>query len=155
MPEPNKALERPQLTQWMRLILSNLKTYVGMRAGEVGEVPPPVEFKGQVANNMMDPGEQLAWCTWDYINQSQSAYARRYPGPTSSSRQTDQEHATLEEAGDALGESFVWRSVKFGVVGGRGRPAVADVPRGVDPCRLPTEWRLLARHPVWLPGGRH
>ena len=28
IPEINKALERPQLTQWMRLILSNLKAYV-------------------------------------------------------------------------------------------------------------------------------
>ena len=63
VPELNKALERPQLTQWMRLIVSNLKAYVGLRAGDVGEVPQPVEFKGQVANDMMDPGEQLAWRT--------------------------------------------------------------------------------------------
>ena len=42
VPEPNKALEHPQVTQWMRLILSNLKAYVRLRAGEVGEVPRPV-----------------------------------------------------------------------------------------------------------------
>ena len=54
----------------MRLIFSNMKAYVKLRDGEVGEVPRPVEFKGHVANDMMDPGEQLAWRTWDCINQS-------------------------------------------------------------------------------------
>ena len=68
VPELNKALERPQLTQWMRLILCNVKAYVRLRAGEVGEVPRPVEFKGQVANDMMGPGEQLVWRTWDCVN---------------------------------------------------------------------------------------
>ena len=63
VPDPNKALERPQLTHGMRLILSNPKAYVRLRAGEVGEVPRPVKFKGQVANNMIDLGEQLAWRT--------------------------------------------------------------------------------------------
>ena len=58
--ELNKDLERPRPTQWMRLMLSNLKAYTRLRAGEVGEVPRPVEFKGQVANDMMDRGEQLA-----------------------------------------------------------------------------------------------
>ena len=57
VPELSKALERPQLTQWMGLILFDLKAYVTLRAGEVGEVPRPVEFKGQFANDMMDPGE--------------------------------------------------------------------------------------------------
>ena len=33
-------------------------------------------------------------------------------------QETDQQHATLEEAKEALGDSFVWRSVKFRVVGG-------------------------------------
>ena len=47
VPELNKALERPQ-PQWMRLIVSNLKAYVRLRAREVGEVPRPVEFKGIV-----------------------------------------------------------------------------------------------------------
>ena len=47
VPELNKALERPQ-PQWMRLIVSNLKAYVRLRAGEVGEVPRPAEFKGIV-----------------------------------------------------------------------------------------------------------
>ena len=108
--ELNKALERPQLTQWMRLILSNPKAYVRLRAGEVGEVPRPVEFKGQVADDMMDPGEQLVWRTWDCVNQSQSAYTRRYAGLASNARQTNQQHATLEEAREALGDSFVWRS---------------------------------------------
>ena len=90
VPELNKALERPQLTQSMRLILSNLKAYVRLQAGEVGKVPRPVEFKGQVANDMMEPGEQLAWRTWDCVKQSQSAYARRYAGSTGNVRQTDQ-----------------------------------------------------------------
>ena len=44
----------------MRLILSNLKAFIRLRAGEVGKVLRPVEFKGQAAN---DPGEQLAWRT--------------------------------------------------------------------------------------------
>ena len=73
MPELNKAFERPELTQWMRLVQSNLKAYARLWAGEVGEVPRPVEFKGQVASDMMDPGEQPAWCTGDCVNQSQSA----------------------------------------------------------------------------------
>ena len=90
VPELNKALERPQLTQWMRLILSNLKANVRLRAGEVGEVPRPVGCKGQVANDMMDPGEQLAWRTGDCVNESQTAYARRYAGSAGSSRQSDQ-----------------------------------------------------------------
>ena len=47
VPELNKALERPQ-PQWMRLIVSNLKAYVRLRAGEVAEVPRPMEFKGIV-----------------------------------------------------------------------------------------------------------
>ena len=55
--ELNKALDRRQLTQWMRLIVSNLKAYVRLRAGEVGEVPRPVKFKGQVAKDMMDLGD--------------------------------------------------------------------------------------------------
>ena len=118
VPELNKALERPQLTQWMRLILSNLKAFVGLRAGEVGEVPRPVEFKGHVANNMMDPAEQVAWRTWDCVNQSQSAYARRYAGSAGNAIQTDQQQATLEEAREAIGDSFVWVSVKLRVVGG-------------------------------------
>ena len=33
-------------------------------------------------------------------------------------QQADQQHATLEEAKETLGDSFVWRSVKFKVVGG-------------------------------------
>ena len=82
----------------MRLILSNLKAYVRLRAGEVGEVPWPVEFKGQVANDMLDLGEQQAWRTWEFVNQSQPAYARRYAGSAGSARQSDQQHATLEEA---------------------------------------------------------
>ena len=57
VPELNKALQRPQLTQWMRLILSNLKAYVRLRVGEVCHVPRPVEFKDHVANDMTDPGE--------------------------------------------------------------------------------------------------
>ena len=57
IPEINKAPERCQLTQWMRLMLSIFKAYFRVRAGEVGEIPHPVKFKGQVANDMMDPGE--------------------------------------------------------------------------------------------------
>ena len=47
VPELKKALERPQL-QWMRLIVSNLKANVRLRAGEVREVPRRPEFKGTV-----------------------------------------------------------------------------------------------------------
>ena len=39
-------------------------------------------------------------------------------GSTGSARQIDQQRATLEDAREALGDSFVWRSVKFRVVGG-------------------------------------
>ena len=42
--ELNKALDR----QWTKLIVSSLKAYVRQRAGEVGEVPQPVEFKSIV-----------------------------------------------------------------------------------------------------------
>ena len=59
-------------------MLSNLKAYVGVRAGEVREIPLPVKLKAQVVNDMMDPGEQLAWRTWDYVNQWQPTYANRY-----------------------------------------------------------------------------
>ena len=45
VPELNKALERPQ-PQWRRLMLSNLKAYVRLRAEEVGGVPRPAESKG-------------------------------------------------------------------------------------------------------------
>ena len=99
-------------------MLSNLKAYVRVRAGEVGEVPRPFEFKGQVANDMMDPGDQVAWRTWDCVNEPVTAYARRYAGWTSSTRQTDQLYATLEEAREALGDNFMLRSVKFEVGGG-------------------------------------
>ena len=74
VPELNKALEQPQLTQWMRLILSNLKAYVRLMARGFGEVPRPVQFKGQVANDMMDLGEQPAWRTWECVNQYQTAW---------------------------------------------------------------------------------
>ena len=39
VPELNKALERPLPTQWMQLILSNLKAYVRLRAGRVWMSP--------------------------------------------------------------------------------------------------------------------
>ena len=94
----SKALKRPQLTQSMRLFLYNLKAYVRVRSREVGEVSRPVKFNGQVANNMMDLGEQLAWCTWDCVNRPQTACARRYARPTSSTQQTDQQHTTLAVA---------------------------------------------------------
>ena len=46
VPEINRALEKPQLAQWMRLMLSNIKVYVRLRAGEVGVIPRPSEFGG-------------------------------------------------------------------------------------------------------------
>ena len=66
---------------------------------------------------MMDPGEQLAWCTWDCVNQLQSAYATRYAGSAGSAKPAAQQYPTLEEAHEALGENFLWRSVKFREVG--------------------------------------
>ena len=42
-------------------MLSNIKAYVRLRAGEVGEIPRPSEFGGQVTETAVDPGEQLAW----------------------------------------------------------------------------------------------
>ena len=90
VPELNKALERPQVTQWMRIILCNLKADVRLRAGEVDGVPRTVEFKGPVANDIMDPGEQWVWCTYDCVNQSQTAHARRYAGSINSTKETDQ-----------------------------------------------------------------
>ena len=113
--ELNKALQRPHLTQWMRVILSNLKAYVRRGARALGEIPRRVEFNGQVANNMKDPGEQLAWRTWDRVNQSQTACAGRYVGSTTGTRQGDQQHATLEDATEAHRETFVSCSVKFRV----------------------------------------
>ena len=80
VPEINRALEKPQLAQWMRLMLSNIKAYVRLRAGEVGEIPRPSEFGGQATEAAVDPGEQLAWRVWDCVSQSQAAYARRYAG---------------------------------------------------------------------------
>ena len=110
--------------------MSNLKAYIRLRAREVSEVPRPVEFKGHITNDMMEPGEQLAWRTWGCVNQSQSAYAKRCAGSSGNTRQTDQQHATLEEATEALGDNFVWRRPKFRVVGGN--VAMAGVPRGID-----------------------
>ena len=80
VPEVNRALEKPQLAQWMRLMLSNIKAYVRLRAGEVGEIPRPSEFGGQATEAAVDRGEQLAWRVWDCVSQSQAAYARRYAG---------------------------------------------------------------------------
>ena len=80
VPEINRALEKPQLAQCMRLMLSNIKAYVRLRAGEVGEIPCPSEFGGQSTEAAVDPGEQLAWRVWDCVSQSQEAYARRYAG---------------------------------------------------------------------------
>ena len=95
VPELNKALERPQPTQWMKLILSNLKVYIRVRDGDIGEVPQPVELKGQVTKGMMALGEQFAWRTWNCVNQSQSAHTRRYTGSAGGANQTDQQHTTL------------------------------------------------------------
>ena len=57
VPDLNRALEKPQLAQWMRLMLSNIKAYVRLRAGEVGEIPRPSEFGGQSTEAAVDPGE--------------------------------------------------------------------------------------------------
>ena len=114
IPETNKALERAQLTQWMRLNLSTFKAYVRVCAGEVGQIPRPVEFKSQVANTMMDPGEQLGWRTWDYLNQSLSAYTRRYAGSAGISPRSAWGQLCLEECQ---------------VQGSGGCFAVANVPR--------------------------
>ena len=46
----------------------HLKAHVKLRAEEVGEVPRPVEFKGQVANDMMDPGSSWRGRTWYCVN---------------------------------------------------------------------------------------
>ena len=56
------------------------------RVGEVGKIPRPVEFKGQVANGIMDPGEQLAWHRWECVTESQSAYIRRCAGSAGSAK---------------------------------------------------------------------
>ena len=118
VPEINRALEKPQLAQWMRLMLSNVKAYVRLRAGEVGEIPRPSEFGGQSTEAAVDPGEQLAWLVWDCVSQSQAAYARRYAGSLGKSNSESNQYATLEEAWRALGSAFTWRSVKFREVGG-------------------------------------
>ena len=118
VPEINRALEKPQLAQWMRLMLSNIKAYVRLRAGEVGEIPRPSEFGGQSTEAAVDPGEQLAWRVWDCVSESQAAYARRYAGSLGKSNSESNQYATLEEAWRALGLAFTWRSVKFREVGG-------------------------------------
>ena len=118
VPEINRALEKPQLAQWMRLTLSNIKAYVRLRAGEVGEIPRPSEFGGQATEAAVDPGEQLAWRVWDYVSQSQAAYARRYAGTHGKSSSESSQYATLEEAWKEQGSAFTWRSVKFREVGG-------------------------------------
>ena len=118
VPEINRALEKPQLAQWMRLMLSNIKAYVQLRAGEVGEIPRPSEFGGQSAEAAVDPGEQLAWRVSDCVSQSKGAYARRYAGSLGKSISESNQYSTLEEAWRALGLAFTWRSVKFREVGG-------------------------------------
>ena len=116
--EINRALEKPQLAQWMRLMLSNIKAYVRLRDGEVGEIPRPSEFGGQATEAAVDPGEQLAWRVWDCVSQSQAAYARRYAGSQGKSSSESNQYATLEEAWKEQGSAFTWRSVKFREVGG-------------------------------------
>ena len=116
VPEINRALEKPQLAPWMRLMLSNIKAYVRPRAGEVGEIPR--EFGGQSTEAAVDPGEQLAWRICNCVSESQAAYARRYAGSLRKSNFESNQYATLEEAWRALGLAFTWRSVKFREVGG-------------------------------------
>ena len=116
--EITRALEKPQLAQWMRLMLSNIKAYVRQRAGEVGEVPRPSEFGGLPNETAVDPGEMLAWRVWDCVSQSQAAYVRRYAGSLGKSNSEANQYATLEEAWRAMGSAFTWRSVKFREVGG-------------------------------------
>ena len=118
VPEVNRALEKPQLAQWMRLMLSNIKAYVRLRAGDVGEIPRPSEFGGQATEAAVDPGEQLAWRVWDCVSQSQAAYARRYAGTHGKSSSESNQYTTLEEAWKEQGSAFTWRSVKFREVGG-------------------------------------
>ena len=118
VPEINRALEKPQLAQWMRLMLSNIKAYVRLRAGEVGEIPRPSEFGGQATEAAVDPGEQLAWRVWDCVSRSQAAYARRYAGTRGKSSSESSQYATLVEAWKEQGSVFTWRSVKFREVGG-------------------------------------
>ena len=133
--------------------MSNLKAYVRLSGRGVGEVPRPVEFKGQVANDMMDPGKQPAWRTWDCVNESQMAYARRYAGSTGSSRQSNHQHAMLEDAREAIGENFVSRSVKLRVVGGvlqwqsrQGEWIPVDSPPSGDCQRCMQRSSLGGRH---------
>ena len=118
VPEVNRALDKPQLAQWMRLMLSNIKPYVRLRAGEVGEIPRPSEFGGQATEAAVDPGEQLAWRVWDCVSQSQAAYARRYAGTHGKSSSESSQYTTREEAWKDQGSAFAWRSVKFREVGG-------------------------------------
>ena len=100
----------------MRLMLSNIKAYVGLRAGEVGEILRPSEFGGQSTEAAVDPEEQLAWRVWDCVSQSQAAYARR--GSLGKSNSESNQYATLEEAWRALGSAFTWQNVMFREVGG-------------------------------------
>ena len=116
--EINRALEKPQLAHWMRLMLSNIKAYVRLRAGEVGEIPRPSEFGGQATEAAVDPGEHVAWRVWDCVSQSQAAYARQYAGSQGKSSSESNQYATLEEAWKEQGSAFTWRSVKFREVGG-------------------------------------
>ena len=118
VPEINRALEKPQLAQWIRLMLLNLKAYVRLRAGEVGEIPRQSDFGGQSTEAAVDPGEDLAWRVWDCVSQSQAAYARRYAGSLGKSSSESNQCATLEQAWQELGSAFTWRSVKFRAVGG-------------------------------------
>ena len=99
-------------------MLSNIKAYVRLRAGEVGEIPRPSEFGGQATEAAVDPEERLAWRVWDCVSQSQAAYARRYAGTHGKSSSESSQYATLEEAWKEQGSAFTWRSVKFREVGG-------------------------------------
>ena len=99
-------------------MLSNIKAYARLRAGEVGDIPRPSEFGGQTTEAAVDPGEQLAWRVWDCVSQSQAAYARRYAGSQGKSSSESSQYATLEEAWKEQGSAFTWRSVKFRDVGG-------------------------------------
>ena len=99
-------------------MLSNIKAYVRLRAGEVGEIPRPSEFGGQATEATVDPGEQLAWRVWDCVSQSYAAYARRYARTHGKSSSESSQYATLEEALKEQGSAFTWRSAKFREVGG-------------------------------------
>ena len=64
----------------------------------------------------MNPGDLIAWHTWNCFHQSQTTYARRYTRAGGTGAMA-QQFSILAKAWAALGDNFAWHNVKFRAVG--------------------------------------